>query len=416
MPEALSSSQALYIGMEVVIAVSSVIGNVMVVWAVKINKSLRDTTFCFIVSLALADIAVGALVIPLAITISIGLQTHFYSCLMVACTVLVLTQSSILALLAIAIDRYLRVKIPTSYKRVVTTRRAGVAVVACWALALLVGLTPMLGWNNLSNLRRRSNGTDMGPDMVITCQFENVISMQYMVYFNFFGWVLPPLLLMLAIYTEIFYMIHKQLNKKVSTSHTDPSKYYDKELKLAKSLALVLFLFAVSWLPLHIVNCVTLFCPACHKPMPVIYVAILLTHGNSAVNPIIYAFRIKKFRTAFLKIWKQYLCCKDTPPLDTQHSERFNHHDGNGNGHGAPVPPGQTKTLAAASPATPTKQPISPQQTGPEKDPAVGPKNDTEKGPNSTENKQVSSDSEQQPDMTTRNGPGLGEPLEQNSV
>lgn len=112
MPED-SAAKALYMGMEVVIAMSSVIGNVMVVWAVKINKSLRDTTFCFIVSLALADIAVGALVIPLAITISIGLQTHFYSCLLVACTVLVLTQSSILALLAIAMDRYLRVKIPT---------------------------------------------------------------------------------------------------------------------------------------------------------------------------------------------------------------------------------------------------------------------------------------------------------------
>lgn len=112
MPPGLPSSKALYIVMEVVIALSSVVGNVMVVWAVRINRSLRDTTFCFIVSLALADIAVGALVIPLAITISIGLQTHFYSCLLVACTVLVLTQSSILALLAIAFDRYLRVKIP----------------------------------------------------------------------------------------------------------------------------------------------------------------------------------------------------------------------------------------------------------------------------------------------------------------
>lgn len=112
MTSALSATKAFYIGMEVVIAVSSVIGNVMVVWAVRINRSLRDTTFYFIVSLALADIAVGALVIPLAITITVELRTHFYSCLLVTCTVLVLTQSSILALLAIAIDRYLRVKIP----------------------------------------------------------------------------------------------------------------------------------------------------------------------------------------------------------------------------------------------------------------------------------------------------------------
>lgn len=321
MPGTLTAAQSFYIGMEVLIAVSSVIGNVMVVWAVKINKSLRDTTFCFIVSLALADIAVGALVIPLAITISIGLQTHFYSCLLVACTVLVLTQSSILALLAIAIDRYLRVKIPTRYKRVVTPRRAGLAVVLCWTVAFIVGLTPMLGWNNLWRLQQ--NSSHISSDLIITCQFETVISMDYMVYFNFFGWVLPPLVLMLVIYAEIFYMIHKQLNnKKINTSHSDPNKYYDKELNLAKSLALVLFLFAISWLPLHIINCITLFCPECNKPIALLYVAILLTHGNSAVNPIVYAFRIKKFHTAFQKIWQQYFCCKDIPTLEIQPSDR----------------------------------------------------------------------------------------------
>ncbi|KAM9342514.1 adenosine receptor A1b [Pholidichthys leucotaenia] len=316
----LLSAQSIYVGMEVVIAVASVIGNVLVVWAVKINRSLRTTTFSFIVSLALADIAVGALVIPLAITISIGLQTHFYSCLLVACTVLVLTQSSILALLAIAIDRYLRVKIPTRYKQVVTPRRAGMAVVVCWTVSFIVGLTPMLGWNNLRRLQQNSSNSS---NLVITCQFENVISMDYMVYFNFFGWVLPPLLLMVVIYAEIFYMIHKQLNsKKFTTSHTEPNKYYDKELNLAKSLALVLFLFAISWLPLHIINCITLFCPECEKPMVLLYIAILLTHGNSAVNPIVYAFRIKKFRSAFQKIWHQYFCCKDTPALEMQPSDR----------------------------------------------------------------------------------------------
>lgn len=208
-----------------------------------------------------------------------------------------------------------------SYKQVVTAKRAGLAVVVCWTVAFIVGLTPMLGWNNLHNLQQE-NGS-LSDDPIITCQFENVISMEYMVYFNFFSWVLPPLLLMLAIYTEIFYMIHKQLNKKVSSSHTDPNKYYDKELKLAKSLALVLLLFAVSWLPLHILNCITLFCPTCKKPMVLIYIAILLSHGNSAVNPIVYAFRIKKFRMAFKAIWKQYLCCKEASSLDTHMSDRL---------------------------------------------------------------------------------------------
>lgn len=87
------------------------------------------------------------------------------------------------------------------------------AVLLCWLVSIVVGLTPMLGWNNLQHLR---NNSTMGSDEVlVTCKFENVISMDYMVYFNFFGWVLPPLLLMVAIYIEIFYMIHKKLNKKV---------------------------------------------------------------------------------------------------------------------------------------------------------------------------------------------------------
>ncbi|XP_075710007.1 adenosine receptor A1 isoform X2 [Rhinoderma darwinii] len=110
-----SVSLAVYIVIEVLIALVSVLGNILVIWAVIVNQALRDTTFFFIVSLAVADIAVGALVIPLAIIISIGLETEFYSCLMVACIMLILTQSSILALLAIAMDRYLRVKIPTRF-------------------------------------------------------------------------------------------------------------------------------------------------------------------------------------------------------------------------------------------------------------------------------------------------------------
>ncbi|EDL39621.1 mCG50903, isoform CRA_a, partial [Mus musculus] len=316
MPPYISAFQAAYIGIEVLIALVSVPGNVLVIWAVKVNQALRDATFCFIVSLAVADVAVGALVIPLAILINIGPQTYFHTCLMVACPVLILTQSSILALLAIAVDRYLRVKIPLRYKTVVTQRRAAVAIAGCWILSLVVGLTPMFGWNNLSEVEQAwiANGSVGEP--VIKCEFEKVISMEYMVYFNFFVWVLPPLLLMVLIYLEVFYLIRKQLNKKVSASSGDPQKYYGKELKIAKSLALILFLFALSWLPLHILNCITLFCPTCQKPSILIYIAIFLTHGNSAMNPIVYAFRIHKFRVTFLKIWNDHFRCQPKPPIE----------------------------------------------------------------------------------------------------
>lgn len=65
----LKSSQLVYIGLELVIAVLAVAGNVLVCLAVCLNSNLQSITNFFVVSLAVADIAVGLLAIPLAITI-----------------------------------------------------------------------------------------------------------------------------------------------------------------------------------------------------------------------------------------------------------------------------------------------------------------------------------------------------------
>jgi len=101
-----------YIVVELLIAVFSVLGNVLVCWAVCLNSNLQSITNFFVVSLAVADIAVGVLAIPFSIVISTGFCSNFYGCLFIACFVLVLTQSSIFSLLAIAIDRYIAIKIP----------------------------------------------------------------------------------------------------------------------------------------------------------------------------------------------------------------------------------------------------------------------------------------------------------------
>ncbi|KAM5202249.1 LOW QUALITY PROTEIN: transmembrane domain-containing protein TMIGD3-like [Hipposideros larvatus] len=105
-----------YIIMEIVIGLCAIVGNVLVIWVVKLNPSLQTTTFYFIVSLALADIAVGVLVMPLAIVVSLGITIHFYSCLLMTCLLLIFTHASIMSLLAIAVDRYLRVKLTVRFR------------------------------------------------------------------------------------------------------------------------------------------------------------------------------------------------------------------------------------------------------------------------------------------------------------
>ncbi|XP_058516026.1 adenosine receptor A3 isoform X2 [Ochotona princeps] len=100
-----------YITVEILIGLCAIVGNLLVIWVVKINPSMKTTTFYFIVSLALADMAVGLLVMPLAIVVSLGVTIHFHSCLFICCLLLIFTQASIMSLLAIAVDRWLRVKL-----------------------------------------------------------------------------------------------------------------------------------------------------------------------------------------------------------------------------------------------------------------------------------------------------------------
>ncbi|NXG96479.1 AA3R protein, partial [Loxia leucoptera] len=298
--QALSSLDGIYIGSECLLALFATLGNALVIWAVRLNTAFQNTTLYFIASLALADAAMGLLVMPLAVVVSLGMAVPAYGCLFMCCLMLVFSNASILSLLAIAIDRYLRVKLPTRYKIITTERRVWWALGLCWSLSLLGGLVPMFGWN------------EAGPrsSSFLRCRFISVIRMDYMVYFCFFLWILVPLLIMCALYAEIFLIIRTKLGQ----GGRGAGAFYGQEFRTAKSLALVLFLFAISWLPLCIMNCVFYFHPESQIPPYLIYLAILLSHANSAMNPIVYAYKIKKFRTTYLLILRTYILCKKPEP------------------------------------------------------------------------------------------------------
>ncbi|KAJ4924231.1 hypothetical protein JOQ06_000471 [Pogonophryne albipinna] len=77
-----------------------------------------------------------------------------------------------------------------------------------------------------------------------------------------------------------------------------------QEVRKATSLFLVLFLFIVCWMPIHIINCVLLLCPQCRVPMSLTLAAVLLSHANSALNPILYAYRMRSFRHTLIRMWR----------------------------------------------------------------------------------------------------------------
>uniref|UniRef100_A0ABI8AA08 Adenosine receptor A2 n=1 Tax=Felis catus TaxID=9685 RepID=A0ABI8AA08_FELCA len=202
------------------------------------------------------------------------------------------------------------------YNGLVTGTRAKGIIAVCWVLSFAIGLTPMLGWNNCSQPKEGKNHSQGCGEGQVACLFEDVVPMNYMVYYNFFACVLVPLLLMLGVYLRIFLAARRQL--KQMESQPLPGERtrstLQKEVHAAKSLAIIVGLFALCWLPLHIINCFTFFCPECnHAPLWLMYLTIILSHTNSVVNPFIYAYRIREFRQTFRKIIRSHILRRREP-------------------------------------------------------------------------------------------------------
>lgn len=218
------------------------------------------------------------------------------------------------------------------YKELVTGKRAREIIAILWILSFIIGLIPFVGWNrkdlacsrnksgsvqtsNSSNDAAAETETGFLQSCYLECFFEKVVDMSYMVYFNFFGCVLPPLLIMLGIYAKIFTVARKQLRQielkcSVSNGENQHHGLLQREIRAAKSLSIIVGLFALCWLPVHILNCLTLFYSELKKPSFIMNIAIILSHANSAVNPIIYAYRIREFRVTFRKILNRHILCR----------------------------------------------------------------------------------------------------------
>ncbi|XP_042262952.1 adenosine receptor A3-like isoform X2 [Thunnus maccoyii] len=246
---------------------------------------------------------VGCIAIPIAVMVDGRMNTSFHGCLFISCVLILLTLVSVLSLAAIAIDRFLRVYAPLRYKSTVTQRHSWFVVAACWLVAIPLSFAPMFGWYNQETLSESVNST-------IVCQFIAVIPMSYLVYFSFFLCHLISLLIMAVFYGYIFWTMRGNLREKPGNGvQTQSYNYLRKEKQLAGSLSLVLVLFTLSWLPLHIMNCIAYYSGPNVVPEAALYVGILLSHANSAVNPVVYAFKIQKIKTAYLKIWRRCIEC-----------------------------------------------------------------------------------------------------------
>lgn len=75
-----------------------------------------------------------------------------------------------------------------------------------------------------------------------------------------------------------------------------------REVKATQNLSIIVLFFMLCWMPLYTINCIKAFCPDCYIPPMMTFIFIILSHLNSAVNPLLYAYHLKDFRAALQSI------------------------------------------------------------------------------------------------------------------
>ncbi|XP_076232764.1 adenosine receptor A2b isoform X2 [Calliopsis andreniformis] len=280
---------------EILVAVCAVFGNGLVIIVFSKERKLRRRTNYYIISLATADLLVGLFAIPFAILASIGLPTNLHACLFTVSLLIVLCTISIFCLVAVSVDRYWAILHPMGYSRTVRTKTAIGIICVCWIAGTLVGFLPLLGWN----AGKKSNEK---------CIFTEVMDYDYLV-FLYFATIIVPALLIAAFYAHIYRVVVKQQivtmnpgrrtgNQTTGTMLRLLGAARKREVKATQNLSRIVAFFIICWFPLYTINCVMAFCPDCKVNDILMNFCIILSHLNSAGNPLLYAYHLKDFRAA----------------------------------------------------------------------------------------------------------------------
>ncbi|XP_064480628.1 tyramine receptor 1-like [Ornithodoros turicata] len=338
-----------------IITAFTVVGNVLVIASVFTHRPLRTAQNIFLVSLAVADIAVALLVMPFNVAYSLLGRWLFglHLCeLWLTCDVLCCT-ASILNLCAIALDRYWAIHDPINYAQKRTLRRVLFAIVLVWIISALISVPPLIGWNDWPE-----QFDDTSP-----CRLTR--ERGYVLY-SAAGSFFIPLVIMSIVYLKIFLATRRRLRERAGAaarvpcrkelavpleripSSSDASTKEDhpvlakrtsltettvslerggslngrppvvkvslcweqrqrislsRERRAARVLGVVMGVFVLCWLPFFLMYVILPFCgDQCPVSEEAVNFVTWLGYANSALNPVIYTVFNIDFRKAFRKL------------------------------------------------------------------------------------------------------------------
>ncbi|KAG7465658.1 hypothetical protein MATL_G00155870 [Megalops atlanticus] len=223
--------------------------------------------------------------------------------------------ASVGSLFLTAIDRYISIHKPLAYKRIVTRTKAVIAFCMMWAISIIIAVLPLLGWNCK---RLNSVCSDIFP----------LIDENYLMF-----WIgVTSVLLLFIVYAYMYIlrkahrhavrMLSRTSQKSLVVYTADGTKVQTTrqpeqarmDIRLAKTLVLILVVLIICWGPVLAIMVYDLFWRMDDTTKTVFAFASVLCLFNSTVNPVIYALRSKDLRHAFLGACR--VCQGSAQPLD----------------------------------------------------------------------------------------------------
>ncbi|XP_068199394.1 trace amine-associated receptor 1-like [Antennarius striatus] len=261
-------------------------GNLLVIISIVYFRQLHTPTNYLILSLAVADLLVGVVVLPLSI-VSVNICGHLQDviCKLRSCFDIALCASSILNLCSISVDRYYAVCQPLKYRTKVNIHVIVIMVLVSWAIPALSGITiTVLGVNQGQSNKR-------------CALFRNVSLAILGIVLGFF----LPGVIMSVIYVRILTEAQRQTRSIQSINCKLTKTERKMERKATKTLAIIMGVFLTSWSPFFL--CYSFNILSQYKlPGPLIEAFKWLGWSNSMLNPFVYGFFYSWFRSAFRMI------------------------------------------------------------------------------------------------------------------
>ena len=272
----------------IVMAPMIMLGNVLVllaVWKDPLKKLRSSPSNVILVSMALADLSVGLVVCPLTaywgwVIFDKGISPFDLSVIFAINAFSVNVSFGHMFLLTV--DRLLAVVKPLQYRVIITNKRAVIASCVCWIYFLAFGCSFLILRDYLALMAA-----------VDTVQLLSI------------------LLSMLIMYTVIMFRFHRYSKSRINEpiySQNNLTFILKRERRLFKAITIVICAFLICYMPWCIVQMLIYLCKPCNPHLAVLMIffgfSTCLTYANSGLNPILYSWRLPKYRETFKYLLK----------------------------------------------------------------------------------------------------------------